>query len=137
MVTDILRAEKHTVRQRLEEHARVDQPGDRFESKTADCFHLLTDFAQLRNTIAVEIQAFETLEILGARVLAMRRNERFPNRLPNAVLEFRVRRIRYRIARSVVRCDLCDGIAPRAIFAIAKTGVIRIEVYKPNLDVIL
>jgi len=137
MVTDVLRAQKHAVRQRLEKYARLDQPRDGFQSKPADCLNLFTNFTQLRNAIAVEVETFETLQILGARMLAMGRTERFPDRLPNAVLEFRVRRIRYRIARAVLRGDLRDRIAPRAILAIAKSGMVWIEVHKPHLDVVL
>src|SRR5688572_6078225 len=137
MVTDVLRTQKHTVSKGLEKYAWLDQPGDRLQSKAADGFHFLTDFTQLRNPIAIEIQALKTSEILGARVFAMGRAERFPDRLPNAVLQFRVWRIWNWIAWPVVRRDLRDGIAPRSIRGIAKTWVVWIKLYKTDLDVIL
>jgi hypothetical protein len=53
------------------------------------------------------------------------------------VLEIRVWRIRNRIAGTIARGDLRDCIAPGAICGIAKTGVVWIEVHKPDLDVVL
>src|ERR1044072_266891 len=111
-------------------------PGDGFEPEPAERLDLATDFVQLRNAIRVEVQLLDTREILGTGVLAMRWSEGLPNRSPNVVLLFGVRRLRNRLPGTVVGGYLRDGVAARAIFGIAKTWMIRNEMNDPHFDVI-
>jgi hypothetical protein len=128
-MTNVLRAKKDSVSKVLEKHARLDEPGDRFKSEATDGLHSLVDFAQLRYAIVCEIQPSQCVEILAARMLVMRRPQRFPNRLPNAVLVADVWRIWNWIAGSIVQCKLRDLISARAILLIAKARMIGVELH--------
>jgi hypothetical protein len=66
----------------------------------------------------------------------MSRPKRVPNSLPNVVLEFGVRRVRNRLARPVIRGNLRDRVAAGAVFGVAKTGVIGLEVNDPHFNVV-
>ena len=57
----------------------------------------------------------------------MGRTQRFPNRLPNAVLVIRIWRIGNRLTRPVIHSELGDLISARAILRIAKARMVRIE----------
>jgi hypothetical protein len=84
----------------------------------------------LRNSIAVEIESFETLEILGTRVFAVCGSERFPDRLPDAVFELGVRSGRDGRAGCVCHGDLRDRVAPRAVIGVAKSRVVGVELHE-------
>src|SRR5215212_2077605 len=91
VMTNVLCGKKDAVGQRLKKDSRLDQPRNRFESKTADCFHFLADFVELRDTIGVKIETLEAFEILSTSMLMVRKAKRFPDRLPNAMFQVRVR----------------------------------------------
>ncbi len=75
-------------------------------------------------------ETLETVEILGARMLAVRRAKCFPDRLPNTVFEFGVRRGGYWRAGFVSHGNLRDRVAPCAILGVAKSGMVRIELHE-------
>src|SRR5215212_7732147 len=91
VMTNVLRGKKDTLGQRIEKDSRLHQPRHRFQSKTADCFHFLADFVELRDTIGVKVETLEAFEILSTGMLAVRKAERFPDRLPNAMFEVSIR----------------------------------------------
>ena len=129
-MTNVLRGKKNSAGQRLEENTRFNQTRNRLQPETTDRFNLLTHLVQLRNAIGVEVEALETLQIFGTRVLAVRRAECFPDRSPNTVLALGVGSHRYWRAGPVSRGNLCDGVAACAIVRIAKSGMVRIELHK-------
>ena len=69
---------------------------DQFRLLTAEETYLKDGAVDLDAMLELVREALETSQILRARMIAVRRAKRFPDRLPNAVLEFGVRRSRYR-----------------------------------------
>src|SRR5260370_34158405 len=129
MMSDVLSAEKPSIGEVCEKDSRLHQTRHRLKPKAADRLHLLVDFTQLRDAAGIETQTFERRQIFRTSVFLMRRPERFPDRLPHAMLVRRVRRIGNRIARMIVHRELGDLISPRAILLIAKAWMIGIELY--------
>ena len=122
MVANVLRAEKDTVGEIFEKHTRLDQSGHGLEPKTADGPDLLIHFAQLRDSIRIEIQLRQAFAVFGARVRLVRRLQRAPDSRPNLMLLWCVGSIRNGIAGVILESDLRDLIAAAAIFGIAKAG---------------
>src|SRR5687767_11216990 len=85
-MSNVLRAEKHSFRQRFEKYPRFHQAGYRLKTKAADGLHLPADFRQLRNVIAIKIQALYTRPVLAASMIMMRRLQGFPDRAPDLML---------------------------------------------------
>src|SRR5260370_24224821 len=129
MMPNVLRAEKHAVRQILQKDPRLDQSRDRLKSKTADRLNLLIHFTQLWNPIGIEAQTFERCQLFCASMFLMSWSERCPNRLPHAMFVRRLSRVANWIARLIVHRELRDLVAPLSIFKIAKAGMIRIELH--------
>ena len=57
VMPNVLSAEENAAGQRFEEHAWLYQPGDGFKPEAANRFNLSTNFSELRNAIAVEVEA--------------------------------------------------------------------------------
>jgi len=56
MMSNVLRAKKRSLGQRLKKHAWLNQTSDWLKTKAADCHHLLVNFTQLWNAIRSEAQ---------------------------------------------------------------------------------
>src|ERR1700741_2572929 len=118
MMAEVLGAEEYAICQVLKEDSRLHQPGDRFETKSADRLDLLIHLAKLRNSIRLEIQFRQTLAVFGARMRLMRRPQRAPDGRPNLMLLSGVGSIRNGIAGVILHGDLRDLVAAAAIVGI-------------------
>src|SRR5439155_1290836 len=128
-MTNILRAKKSAVSERLQKHARLNQTGDGLKSKAANRLDLFVHLAQLRNAIGSERQPLHTRQVLRTRVGLMRRLERLPDGAPNLVLLRRIRRLRNWLPRLIAERKLRDAVASRAILRVAKARMIGAELH--------
>ena len=78
-MTNVLRRKKNSAGQRLEKDTWLNQSRNRLEPKTADRFHFLADFIELRNAIGIKVETIEAVEIFGAGMLAVRGSKRLPD----------------------------------------------------------
>src|SRR5262252_8514232 len=127
MVPDVLGTKKHTVRQRLQKYSRCDEAGYRFQTKTTDSLHPRAYFAQLRNAIRSKCQPLQGAEILSAGMLLVGRLQRRPDSLPDTIFGLGVRGIGYRLSRFIAQSQPRDLVSAFAIFPVAKTGMVGIE----------
>src|SRR5215813_5665815 len=127
MVPDVLRTKEHTVRQRLQKHSRCDETGYWLQTKTTDSLHPRAHFAQLRNAIRGKGEPFQGAEIFSAGMLLVGRLERLPDGLPDTIFGLGVRGIGDRLSRFIAQSQPRDLIPAFAIFPVAKTRMVGIE----------
>jgi hypothetical protein len=84
----------------------------------------------LRDAILLKRETIETVEIFSARVLAVSRFKRFPNRFPNAMLELCVGRGGDRRAGLVSHRNLRDCVTSRTIRSVSEARVIGVELHQ-------
>src|ERR1044072_3969620 len=124
MVPNVLRGKKNSASERLEKHTWLDASRDRLKPEAADRLHLAAHFVQLRNAMGVESETIETVEILLAGVLAMRRSKYLQDSLPNLVFKVGIRGGRNGRTRLIAHCNLSDCIAAGTILRVSKSRMV-------------